>query len=196
MARVAGKCRRLIFSLELDFLRLLFDAFYFENVRRIFVLNIAELCLTEFGNWNTPLTRSTTDLLSKGLEFIPSPRPTHFYNSFHKYRRNMHNELNTSFGIITPQFTPPELALASSHHHHLLTTRTSSTVKLSQHADFVLRPLLQNIHHIFKTRQTFGNVPMMEKITRTTRDITRDIRARPAPMRLSHSSLIWQGTPH
>ena len=32
-----------------------FYVFYFENVRRIFVLNIAELCLTEFGNWNTPI---------------------------------------------------------------------------------------------------------------------------------------------
>ena len=66
---------------------------------------------------DTPLTKSATNLLSKGLKFIPSPKPTHFntiYNSFLKYRRNMYNKyfFRDNQSIIHPfrtrsKFTPP-----------------------------------------------------------------------------------------
>ena len=66
----------------------------------------------------TPLPKPTTNLLSKGLKFIPSPNPTHYntvYQSFLNYRRNMH--MKYFFRKNTPtkhpfkttsRFTPPQ----------------------------------------------------------------------------------------
>ena len=99
--------------------------------------------------------------LKTGIHHLPNPQPIFFLkNSKELYHHldqpswtksttpfsntDLTCTTNTSFGKNTPQFTPPELA-ASSHYHHLITTSTWPTVKLSKYADFILKPLLQNI---------------------------------------------------
>ena len=67
---------------------------------------------------DTPLSKPTTNLLSKGLEFIPSPNPTHYntvYQSFLNYRHNMHTKYFFRKNIpmkhpfkTTSIFTPPQ----------------------------------------------------------------------------------------
>lgn len=92
---------------------------------------------------NTPLTKPTINLLSKGLKFIPTPKPTHYnkiYKSFLTYRRNMYNKYHfrdinsTTHPFKTrSKFTPPPpdnsnlIEYISHIYHDLKTQHTTQT---------------------------------------------------------------------